>query len=290
MILDRRLSLKKDSNNLRPLREVINAHGLKAKKSLGQNFLLDLNLTFKIARAAGDVKDKNIIEIGPGPGGLTRGLLNTEAKHVYSIEKDTRCIDALQELIEAYPDRFTLLSADALKTNITDICPAPRTIAANLPYNISTPLLISWLKQIDEIDSMTLMFQKEVAERITAKPRTKAYGRISIISQWLCKVNKAFDIPPSAFTPPPKITSSVVHFKPIANRKDNADFKSMEKITAAAFGQRRKTLRQSLKTLGIDAEILLEKGEVSPKARAEELDIQAFVRLAEELKKFKNDT
>ncbi len=284
MILDRRHSLKNDSKNLRPLREVINAHGLRAKKSLGQNFLLDLNLTFKIARAAGDLTNTNVIEIGPGPGGLTRGLLDTKATHVYAIEKDDRCIEALQELKDAYSDRFTLVSADALDTNIVDICPAPRAIAANLPYNISTPLLINWLKQITEIKSMTLMFQKEVAERIIAKPRTKAYGRISIISQWLCNVSKAFDIPPSAFTPPPKITSSVVHFTP-KERSDNAEFEAMEKITAAAFGQRRKTLRQSLKTLGVNSETLLENAGVSPKARAEELNIDEFVKLAEEYKK-----
>ncbi len=288
MILDRRHSLKNDSKNLRPLREVINSYGLRAKKSLGQNFLLDLNLTFKIARAAGNVKDKNIIEIGPGPGGLTRGLLATEAAHVYAIEKDDRCIKALQELKDAYPNRFTLVSADALETNIVDICPAPRAIAANLPYNISTPLLINWLKQITEIDSMTLMFQKEVAERIIAKPRTKAYGRISIISQWLCNVSKAFDIPPSAFTPPPKITSSVVHFSPLRERTDNADFTDMEKVTAAAFGQRRKTLRQSLKTLGINSETLLDAAGVSSKARAEELSIVEFVKLAEEYKRLKS--
>ena len=256
-----------------------------AKKSLGQNFLLDLNLTAKIARAIGNTKDKNIIEIGPGPGGLTRALLETDAKHIYALEKDERCITALQTLKDFYPDRFTLASADALNTDILTVCDAPRAIAANLPYNIATPLLINWLKQIDDIDSMTLMFQKEVADRICAKPRTKAYGRISIISQWLCNVEKKFDIPASAFTPPPKVTSSVVHFTPIRKRTDGVKFEIMEKITAAAFGQRRKMLRQSLKALDINIEELLASININPQARAEELTVQDFIKLAQAYQK-----
>ena len=256
-----------------------------AKKSLGQNFLLDLNLTAKIANCAGNVEGKNIIEIGPGPGGLTRALLETNADHVYALEKDDRCIAALQELAKFFPDKFTLTSADALKVNIADVCPAPRIVIANLPYNIATPLLISWLKQMNEFDSLTLMFQREVADRICAKTRTKAYGRISIISQWLCKVEKKFDLPPSAFTPPPKITSSVVHFIPLQDRKDNVKFEIMEKVTAAAFGQRRKMLRQSLKTLKTDTPALLEAANINPESRAEEIDIAGFIRLCEEYQK-----
>lgn len=252
-----------------------------AKKSLGQNFILDPNITAKIARAAGNLAGRNVIEIGPGPGGLTRALLDTEAAHVYAIERDQRCIDALQGLVALCPARFTLHAADALATDIASLCPAPRAIVANLPYNIATPLLIGWLENAAAFDSMTLMFQREVAERITAKPRSKDYGRLSIISQWLTKPEKKFDLPPSAFTPQPKITSTVVHFTPRRDRKDTVPFAVMEKVTAAAFGQRRKMLRQSLKSLNIEPEKILEAAGIPPTARAEEIDIAGFVRLAE---------
>ena len=269
------------SSDLPPLREVIDRHGLMAKKSLGQNFLLDLNLTAKIARAAGDLAGKNVIEIGPGPGGLTRALLDTEAISVHAIERDDRCIAALQDVVQAYAGKLVIHADDAMKVDATTLCPAPRAIVANLPYNIATPLLIGWLEQAAAFDSMTLMFQKEVAERITAKPQTKDYGRLSIISQWLTKAEKKFDIPPSAFTPQPKVTSTVVHLKPRLDRKDSVRFEVMEKVTAAAFGQRRKMLRQSLKTLNVDAEQLLAAANIVPTARAEEIDIAGFIRLAE---------
>jgi 16S rRNA (adenine1518-N6/adenine1519-N6)-dimethyltransferase len=269
------------SDPLPPLGDVVSRFGLMAKKSLGQNFLLDLNLTAKIARAAGDLAGKNVIEIGPGPGGLTRALLDTGARCVYAVERDDRCILALQELIQAASGRLILTAADALKTDAASLCPAPRVIVANLPYNIATPLLIGWLRQITDFDGLTLMFQREVADRLTAKPRSKAYGRLSVIAQWVAAVEKKFDIPPSAFTPQPKVTSTVVHFSPRRERKDAVDFSVMEKVTASAFGQRRKMLRQSLKTLGVDVEKLLAAARIAPTARAEEIDIDGFVRLAE---------
>ena len=252
-----------------------------AKKSLGQNFLLDLNLTAKIARAAGDLTGKNVIEIGPGPGGLTRALLDTPANCVYAVERDDRCIAALQEVIQAHPQRLVIHAGDAMKVDVTTLCPASRALVANLPYNIATPLLIGWLERVTEFDSLTLMFQREVAERMTGKPRTKDYGRLSIITQWLTTAEKKFDISPNAFTPQPKVTSTVVHLIPKRNRKDNVPFDIMEKVTAAAFGQRRKMLRQSLKTLDIDVEKLLTAANLPPTARAEEIDIAGFVRLAE---------
>jgi len=252
-----------------------------AKKSLGQNFLLDLNLTAKIARAAGDLAGKNVIEVGPGPGGLTRALLETGANRIYAVERDDRCIAALQDLVQAYPARLEVIAADAMKTDMTALCPQPRVIVANLPYNIATPLLIGWLEKITEFDSLTLMFQREVADRMTAKTRTKDYGRLSIITQWLAHVKKKFDIPPSAFTPQPKVTSTVVHLVPRNDRQDKVDFGTMEKVTAAAFGQRRKMLRQSLKSLNVNVENLLSAANLPSSARAEEIDIAGFVRLAE---------
>lgn len=271
-------------DNLPSLRSVIDRFGLNAKKSMGQNFLLDLNITSKIARAAGNVAGKNVIEVGPGPGGLTRALLGTDAAHVHAIEKDTRFIDALQEVIVAANGRFTLHHIDALKVNYETLCPAPRVLVANLPYNVATPLLIDWLRNIHLYDSLTLMFQREVADRITATPSDDAYGRLSVIAQWVCDTEKKFDLPPEAFTPPPKVTSSVVHFKPLV-RTDTVAFKTMERLTAAAFGQRRKMLRQSLKSLDIAPELLLEPAGVPGTARAEEIDVASFVRMAQLLEK-----
>lgn len=281
MICARRHSLKNASNiaNLPPLRDVIARYGLAAKKSLGQNFLLDLNLTARIARAAGNLDGINVIEIGPGPGGLTRALLDTDAKHVYAIERDSRCVEALQEMLGENP-HFTLTEGDALETDPASLTPTPRAIVANLPYNIATPLLIGWLKKASDYQSMTLMFQREVAERLTATPGSKAYGRLSVIAQWCANVERQFDIPPSAFTPPPKVTSTVVRFAPHANQPDAALFRAMENVTAAAFGQRRKMLRQSLKALTPNAEALLQEAELLPTARAEEIDISGFDRLA----------
>jgi len=270
---------------LPPLRETIARHGLNAKKNLGQNFLLDLNLTGRIARSAGDLAGVNVIEIGPGPGGLTRPLVQSGAAHIYAIERDDRCVAALQELVAAAHGRLTILPEDALKVDYAALCPAPRALVANLPYNIATVLLLQWLHHAEDFKSLTLMFQKEVAERIVAAPRTKDYGRLSVMTQWLCHTHKLFDIPPAAFTPPPKVTSSVVHIVPRTNRTDTVPLKTMERLTAAAFGQRRKMLRQSLKSLGTDETRLLEMAEIAGTARAEEIDIAGFVRMAEALEK-----
>ncbi|MEE8393272.1 MAG: 16S rRNA (adenine(1518)-N(6)/adenine(1519)-N(6))-dimethyltransferase RsmA, partial [Rhodospirillales bacterium] len=198
------------SPSLAPLREVIARHGLKPRRSLGQHFLFDLNLCARIARAAGDLSKTNVIEIGPGPGGLTRALLEAGAMRVFAVETDGRCIEALADLGRAYPDRLRLIHADALETGPVDIAPAPRAIVANLPYNIATPLLIGWLRQAQELEGMTCMFQAEVADRLAAKPSTKAYGRLSVITQWLCEVSHQFNVDKRAFTPPPRVASSVV--------------------------------------------------------------------------------
>jgi 16S rRNA (adenine1518-N6/adenine1519-N6)-dimethyltransferase len=270
---------------LPPLRDTIARHGLNAKKNLGQNFLLDLNLTARIVRGAGALEDVNVIEIGPGPGGLTRPLVQSGAAHVYAIERDDRCVAALQDLAAAARGRLTILPEDALKVDYAALCPAPRALVANLPYNIATVLLLDWLHHAEIFQSMTLMFQKEVAERIVAAPRTKDYGRLSVMTQWLCHAHKLFDIPPAAFTPPPKVTSSVVHIVPKKNRTDNVSLKTMERLTAAAFGQRRKMLRQSLKSLGVDEAALLETSKITGTARAEEINIAGFVRMAETLEK-----
>jgi len=272
-------------DKLPPLRDVIARHGLLAKRSLGQNFLLDLNLTAKIARAAGNLKDKNVIEIGPGPGGLTRALLETDAAHIHAVERDDRCVAALQDVVAASGGRLTVHARDALDVDYEAICPAPRVLVANLPYNIATPLLIGWLKQVELFDSLTLMFQREVADRLAAAPSSGEYGRLSVIVQWLCDVEKKFDIPPEAFTPPPKVTSSVVRLTPKRGRTDGTDFATLEKVTAAAFGQRRKMLRQSLKSLNVDTARLLEETALPPTARAEEIDVAGFLRLAAVYKK-----
>lgn len=270
---------------LPPLREVIAKHELAAKKSLGQNFLLDLNLTTRIARAAGDLAGINVIEIGPGPGGLTRGILFTHAARLFAVERDDRCVAALQPLVQAASGRLTLIAEDALKIDYEALCPAPRAIVANLPYNIATVLLLGWLEKAHLFEHFTLMFQKEVAERLAAVPRTKDYGRLSVVTQWLCKVEKKLELPPSAFTPPPKVTSTVVHLTPYKNRKDAFSFNTMEKLTGAAFGQRRKMLRQSLKGLNVDHARLIGDAQISETARAEEIDIAGFIRMATVLEK-----
>ena len=272
------------------MREVIARYGLMAKKSLGQNFLLDLNLTAKIARAAGELAGLNVIEVGPGPGGLTRALLDTGAKCIYAVERDDRCLEALRGLADVAGGRLVLKAENALETDYESLCSAPRVLVANLPYNIATPLLISWLKHIHFFKSLTLMFQREVADRLAAVPRSKEYGRLSIITQWICTVEKAFDIPPSAFTPPPKVTSSVVHLVPRGKRAGDVAFETMEKVTASAFGQRRKMLRQSLKTLGVDTEKLLLEANITPTARAEEIDVAGFVRLCQAFEGFSVST
>jgi 16S rRNA (adenine1518-N6/adenine1519-N6)-dimethyltransferase len=265
-------------DELPPLREVIARFDLGARKALGQNFLLDLNLTGRIARSAGDLSGVTVIEIGPGPGGLTRALLNSDAAAVVAVERDSRCIVALADLVEASEGRLRLIEGDALEVDPEAIAPAPRAIVANLPYNVATPLLIGWLKRIEQFRSLTLMFQREVADRLSAKPGTKAYGRLSVIAQWRADVRPLFNLPARAFTPPPKIESTVVQFTP-RPAPEPAEFSAMEAVTAAAFGQRRKMLRASLKSLG-NAEALIEEAGLIPTQRAEEVPVAGFAALA----------
>jgi 16S rRNA (adenine1518-N6/adenine1519-N6)-dimethyltransferase len=274
-------------DGLPPLREVIARHGLSARKSLGQNFLLDLNLTRRIARAAGPLEGATVLEVGPGPGGLTRALLMEGAGKVIAVERDDRTRPALAEIAAAYPGRLEVVEADALKVNWADIAAqaeGPVKIAANLPYNIATPLLTGWLLAEPwppYWSSLTLMFQKEVAQRITASPGSDAYGRLSIISQWRSQAVKLFDISPRAFTPPPKVTSSVVHITPLPEPVHRCQAQVLEKVTAAAFGQRRKMLRSSLKALGGDTEAMIAAAGLKPEMRAEQVDVAGFCRLAE---------
>ena len=267
-------------DSLPPLREVIARHGIAAKKSLGQNFILDLNLTRRIARAAAPLDDRDVIEIGPGPGGLTRALLAEGARRVAAVERDERCLAALREVQSAYPGRLELVSGDALAIDPAALSEPPRTIVANLPYNIATALLLRWLDDITEYESLVLMFQREVAERLTATPRSPAYGRLSVLAQWLCEVKILFDLPPRAFVPAPKVTSSVVRLVPRPQPLAPADKTALERVTAAAFGQRRKMLRSSLKPLGIAPEPLLAAAGIPPTARAEELSVSDFCALA----------
>jgi 16S rRNA (adenine1518-N6/adenine1519-N6)-dimethyltransferase len=265
-------------DELPPLRDVIARFDLGARKALGQNFLLDLNLTGRIARSAGDLSGVTVIEIGPGPGGLTRALLNSDAAAVVAVERDSRCIVALTDLVEASEGRLRLIEGDALEVDPEAIAPAPRAIVANLPYNVATPLLIGWLKRIEQFRSLTLMFQREVADRLSAKPGTKAYGRLSVIAQWRADVRPLFNLPARAFTPPPKIESTVVQFIP-RPAPEPAEFSAMEAVTAAAFGQRRKMLRASLKSLG-NAEALIDEAGLIPTQRAEEVPVAGFAALA----------
>ena len=270
-------------DGLPPLREVIASHGLSARKSLGQNFLLDLNLTAKIARQAGDLTGCDVLEIGPGPGGLTRGLLTEGARHVVAIEKDERCLSALAEIAAHYPGRLTVLEGDALKIDPMEHLNPPVRVVANLPYNVGTELLVRWLTP-DEWPpywtSLTLMFQKEVAQRITAECGSKAYGRLSILAQWRCQVRMAMQIPPEAFTPPPKVTSAVVHLERREVPLYDADAKVLERVVAKAFGQRRKMLRASLKGLVPDVEDVLRSVGIKPTDRAENISVEQFCALA----------
>jgi 16S rRNA (adenine1518-N6/adenine1519-N6)-dimethyltransferase len=265
---------------LPPLREVIARHGIIARKSLGQNFLLDLNLAGRIARAAGPLEHATVVEIGPGPGALTRALLAAGARRIVAIERDQRCVAALGELAEVYSGRLELVAGDALKVDPAELSDVPRKIVANLPYNIATPLLIGWLERIGEYESLTLTFQREVAERLTATPHSRSYGRLSVLVQWLAEPQILFDIPPRAFVPPPKVTSSVVRIVPRPEPLAPADQPALERVTAAAFGQRRKMLRTSLKTLGMPMESLLDCAGVASTARAEELTVSEFCALA----------
>ena len=269
-----------DPSGLPPLRDIIARHGIAARKSLGQNFILDLNLTRRIARAAGPLDEASVIEIGPGPGGLTRALLAEGARRVIAIERDPRCLDALGELALRYPGRLELVAGDALALDPSTLCAPPRKIVANLPYNIATALLLRWLDRIGDFESLTLMFQREVAQRLVAAPRSAAYGRLSVLVQWLTEPRILFDLPPRAFVPPPKVTSSVVLLMPRASPLAPASKPVLERVTAAAFGQRRKMLRSSLKTLGVPVESLLAQAAIAPTARAEELSVGEFCALA----------
>ncbi len=272
--------------DLPPLRDVIARHGLGARKSLGQHFLLDLNLTGRIARAAPDLSQGTVIEVGPGPGGLTRALLAEGAARLIAVEKDSRCLEALAELAAAYPGRLEVVEGDALALDLSALGAAPRQIVSNLPYNISTALLVNWLTALaadpTAISAMTLMFQKEVAARLVAAPRSRDYGRLSVLTQWLCATRPLFDIPPRAFTPPPKVVSTVVGLMPRERPLAPASLNVLEKVTAAAFGQRRKMLRQSLKSLG-EPTAWFEATGIAPTARAEELSVEDFCALARQL-------
>ena len=268
---------------LPPLRETIAKHALDARKRFGQHFLLDLNLTRRIARAAAPLGQGTIIEIGPGPGGLTRALLLEGATNLVAIELDPRALGALAELQAAADGRLRVIEADALKIDPATLGPAPRRIVANLPYNVSAPLLVRWLKSASSIADMVLMFQKEVVDRLVAAPRSKDYGRLSVIAQHVCEVRRLFDVAPSAFVPPPKVTSSVARLTPRPAEQRLADLAPLERITAAAFGQRRKMLRGSLAGVTPDPVGRLESLALSPTARAEELSVADFVRLAEAL-------
>ena len=273
-------------DGLPPLRDVIANHDLRAKKSLGQNFILDLNLTRRIARTAGALTNSTVIEVGPGPGGLTRALLIEGAHRVIAIERDKRCLGALEQISAAFPGRLDVHNEDALKANWQNLVgqnAGKIIIAANLPYGIATPLLIGWLETEPWppwFNKMVLMFQREVADRIVAKPGTKAYGRLAVISQWRTRPNIAFNLKPEAFTPPPKIDSSVVVFEPRQNPSPTCNVKTLGRVTAAAFGGRRKMLRQSLKTLTPNPLELLDAANVQPSLRADALEVSGFARLA----------
>jgi 16S rRNA (adenine1518-N6/adenine1519-N6)-dimethyltransferase len=277
-------------DTLPPLREVVAAHGLAAKKSLGQNFLFDLNLTSRIARAAGLLENATIVEIGPGPGGLTRALLAEGAAHVIAVERDRRCLAALEEIAAHYPGKLEIVEGDALGIDLARLVGArrPARICANLPYNVATALLTTWLEAEPWppwFDRLVLMFQKEVAQRIVATPKERAdYGRLAVLANWRCVTRILFDVPAAAFTPPPKVTSSVVELVPRATPVP-CDVTLLSEVTQAAFGQRRKMLRQSLKSLGVDPLALLERTHIDPTKRAEEIPVEGFVALTRALAK-----
>jgi 16S rRNA (adenine1518-N6/adenine1519-N6)-dimethyltransferase len=272
-------------DGLPPLRDVIERYGLNAKKSLGQNFLLDLNLTRKIARLAGDLSERTVVEIGPGPGGLTRALLMEGAKHVIAIERDDRCLPALAEISARYPGRLEVHPADALDIRYPELIDrtSSASIVANLPYGVASLLLVNWLETEPWppwFDRMILMFQREVAERIVAQPNSKAYGRLSVLAQWRTEARIAMNLPPEAFTPPPKVSSAIVEFRPIPAPQPPCRVKTLARVTAAAFGQRRKMLRSSLKQITAFPELLLKRAELQPERRAEDLSVADFARLA----------
>lgn len=273
-------------DDLPPLREVIAEHGLSARKSLGQNFLLDLNLTAKIARHAGDLSTSDVLEIGPGPGGLTRGLLASGARKVLAVEKDRRCLPALSQIADAYPGRLEVVEGDALEIDPGAHLTPPIRVAANLPYNIGTELLVRWLTPQDWPpfwQSLTLMFQREVAERIVAQPGTKTYGRLAVLAQWRAQARIVMSLPPGAFTPPPKVSSAVVHLTALPEPRYPADADVLSRVVAAAFNQRRKMLRAALKGLAPDIEDRLRAAGLAPTDRAEQIPLEGFCALAREL-------
>jgi len=275
-------------DDLPPLRDVIAAHGLDAKKSLGQNFLLDLNLTSKITRLAGDISNYDVLEVGPGPGGLTRALLAAGARRVVALEKDPRCMAALAQIAAAYPGRLDLFNADALDFDMRGQLTGPVRVVANLPYNVGTELLVRWLTPKDWPpfwSTLTLMFQKEVAERIIATPGTKAYGRLGILAQWKSTPSVVMELPPEAFTPPPKVHSAVVHLEALAEPRFPAPAGLLSSTVAMAFNQRRKMLRSSLKSAAPDIETALRDAGLEPTARAEEISLEGFCALARRLAK-----
>jgi len=270
-------------DDLPPLRQVIADHDLRARKALGQNFLLDLNLTAKIARAAGDLRGADVLEIGPGPGGLTRGLLSEGARRVLAVEKDARCIPALHAIAAVYPGRLEVIAGDALKVDAAAHLTPPIRVVANLPYNIGTELLVRWLTPPDWPpfwESLTLMFQREVAQRIVAAPGGKAYGRLAILAQWRADARIVMDLPPQAFTPPPKVSSAVVHLTALSRPRFPADPGVLSRVVAAGFNQRRKMLRASLRGIAPEIEDRLAAAGIAPTARAEEIDLERWCRLA----------
>ena len=273
-------------DSLPPLRDVIATHGLSARKSLGQNFLLDLNLTAKIARQAGDLSEADVLEIGPGPGGLTRGLLAEGARRVLAIEKDSRCMPALAEIADAYPGRLEVINGDALEVDPLAHLTPPIHVAANLPYNVGTELLVRWLTPPEWPpfwQSLTLMFQREVAERIVAQPGSKAYGRLAILAQWRAEARIVMSLPPGAFTPPPKVSSAVVRLKALPEPRFPARATTLSRVVAAAFNQRRKMLRAALKGQAPDIEDRLIAAGIKPTERAEQVSLEQFCALAREL-------
>ena len=267
-----------DLASLPPLRDIIARFELRAKKSLGQHFLCDLNLTRRITELAGDLSGCAVFEVGPGPGGLTRALAASDAKQVFAIEKDARFLIPLEDIVAASQGKVKIVAGDALKINLTSLAPKPRAIVSNLPYNVGTELLLGWLKDIHEYRSLTLMLQSEVVDRLCAAPGSKAYGRLSVITQFCCDVKRVLNVPAEAFTPPPKVDSAVAHLTPRQNRPTDITCADIEKVTAAAFGQRRKMLRSSLKPLG--GEALLRRAGIDPTLRAETLSLTQFENLA----------
>ncbi|MEM7489754.1 MAG: 16S rRNA (adenine(1518)-N(6)/adenine(1519)-N(6))-dimethyltransferase RsmA [Pseudomonadota bacterium] len=270
-------------DHLPPLRDVIAAHDLRAKKSMGQNFLLDLNLTARIARVGGPLDGARVLEVGPGPGGLTRGLLAEGAGHVLAVEKDARCLPALAEVAAAYPERLTVVNGDALEVDVAAHLAPPWRVVANLPYNVGTELLVRWLTPSSwppPWESLTLMFQREVAERIVAAPGSKAYGRLAVLAQWRCDARIALTLPPEAFVPPPKVSSAVVHLIALPAPRFPADPAVLERVVAKGFGQRRKMLRAALKGLVPDLEACLAEAGIAPTDRAERIGLEGWCALA----------